>query len=215
MPLDDGTIRWARKVPQNKIRRLYETDAQGIIDTELIDDVGWALWERCDSILIVTSAHYGHVRCPVCSTDIDCPNRWSDGEIISCVTCGWQMPWASYHQSYRGKQLFGANAVDIFKAYHEAFPQAKSANAKMLLIDQLIHAFHVTLTEIGRPVAANLIEGSLGDVIRFLDGLTSGNVSATGITNSRAEWRSTLMSAPWSQVFMQGKEDSGTDDKSK
>jgi hypothetical protein len=31
---------WAKKVPPEKIKRLYEQDAKGIYDEELADDVG-------------------------------------------------------------------------------------------------------------------------------------------------------------------------------
>ncbi len=193
---------WASKVPKAKIQRLYMTDAQGIIDEELIDEVGWALWSRCDSILTVTAAHYGRVPCPSCGSIIEHPGLLSDDEHILCTACGWQMSWRAYHQTYRGKQLFGANAVDIFDAYHKAYPKAHMANAKMLLIDQLLHAFHQGLTEIGRPVAANLIEGSLKEVILFLDGLTNGGASAAGIGDSRDEWHSTLVTASWVLPFL-------------
>jgi predicted RNA-binding Zn-ribbon protein involved in translation (DUF1610 family) len=193
----DGTIRWAPKVPQWQLRRLYETDAQGMIDDDLIDKVGWALWERCDSILTVTAAHYGHVRCASCATIIARQNCGSTDEHITCPACGWSIAWVTYHRTYRGKQLFGANAVNIFKQYHDALPRAQTARAKMLLIDQLIHAFHVGLQDIGRPVAANLIDGSLTDVIHFLDTLTHGERSATGVGDSRDTWRRTLAAAAW------------------
>ena len=70
----------------------------------------------------------------------------------------------------------------------------------MLLIDQLIHAFHVGLQDIGRPVAANLIEGSLTEVIRFLDTLTNGS-STTELDDSRETWRRTLVAASWFAPF--------------
>ncbi len=194
--------KWAPKVPRSKIGRLYETDAQGIIDPEQIDEVGWALWQRCESILIVTAAHYGNVHCPVCGTVTERKNPWSADEQIKCEKCGWCIPWAIYHQSYRGKQLFGANAVDIFKAYHQNFPVEQSPSRKMMLIDQLIHAFHVGIQETGRPVAANLIQGSLGEVIRFLDRLTSGEGSATGISDSQEVWHRTLAEAEWTRPFI-------------
>ncbi len=202
MDRSNQAIRWAAKVPQWKIRRLYEADASGIIDDDRIDEVGWALWDRCDSILTVTAAHHGLVRCPSCGSDIERQQNQSADERVVCGACGWQIAWATYHQSYRGKQLFGANAVDIFKAYHQAFPQAQSPSAKMLLIDQLIHAFHVSIAEIGRPVAANLIEGSLAENIRFLDALTHSGTSATGVGDSQPAWRRTLDSAPWAQHFI-------------
>jgi predicted RNA-binding Zn-ribbon protein involved in translation (DUF1610 family) len=194
---------WARKVSQAEIRLLYERDAQGIIDLVLIDEVGWALWERCDSILIVTAAHNGHVLCPFCGTGIERQNPWSADETVECAKCGWHILWATYHQSYRSKQLFGANAMGIFETYHKVFPRAQTAQEKMILIDQLIHAFHIGLKEIGRPVVANLIEGSLNDVIHFLDKLTSDDTSATGIGDSRTVWKQTLVTANWSQPFVE------------
>lgn len=193
----DEKIRWAPRVAQSKIRRLYETDAQGIIDDEQIDEVGWALWSRCDSILTATTAHNGRVRCPSCETIIERQNPGTADEQVTCPTCGWSISWAAYHQSYRGKQLFGANAVDAFEVYYKAFPVAQTGKAKMLLIDQLIHAFHVSLQAIGRPAAANLIEGALLDVIRFLDELTNASTSAAGIGDARAAWLGTLAAAEW------------------
>lgn len=185
---------WAPKVSKAKIQRLYLSDAGGILDEELLAEVGWALWSRCDSILTVTAAHYGRLPCPSCGAVIEHGRPWADEETAVCGACGWQMSWAVYHQTYKGKQLFGANAVEAFEAYHKAFPQAREPGAKMVLIDQLIHAFHLGLTELGRPAAANLIEGSLKEVIQFLDALTSGG--------SREAWRRALEGASWSRVFL-------------
>ena len=42
MPPDDADlIHWAPRVPKEKIRRLYEQEAQGILDEELLDEVGF------------------------------------------------------------------------------------------------------------------------------------------------------------------------------
>jgi hypothetical protein len=57
-------IRWAPKVRQEQIWRLYQNDARGLIDEELIDEVGWALYSRCQSILWVTDRN--RVPCPRC-----------------------------------------------------------------------------------------------------------------------------------------------------
>src|SRR5919202_1438296 len=173
---EDGQIDWAPKVPQGQIRRLYETDAHGILDDEQIEKVGWALWDRCDSIMTVTATHYGHVRCPACRNVIERQQAGVPNEIITCATCGWSIAWQIYHRTY---------------------PLAQTARAKMLLIDQLIHAFHVGLQDTGRPVAANLIQGSLMEVISFLETLTTAETSATGIGASRDQWRRTLASAAW------------------
>jgi predicted RNA-binding Zn-ribbon protein involved in translation (DUF1610 family) len=202
MTQNDQKPQWAPKVPQAIIRRLYTTDAQGIVDDELIDRVGWALWERCDSILTVTAAHHGQVRCPSCGIIIVCNNPGASNEQLECGSCDWRLPWSTYHQTYRGKQLFGANAVDIFQSFHQAFPNAQAAKTKMLLIDQLIHAFHISLGEIGRPVAANLIVGTLAEVIHFLDALTNEGTTASGMSSAREQWRHTLAAASWSQPFI-------------
>ena len=200
---------WASKVDQAIIRRLYATDARGIVDAELIDKAGWALWERCDSILTVTAAHHGQVRCPSCHAIIERQNPWSAGEQIACGTCDWQIMWASYHQTYHGKQLFGANAAEIFQSFHQAFPLTQAAKAKMVLIDQLLHAFHVNLHEIGRPAAANLIAGTLAEVIQFLDALTNDGTNPSEMSNSHEQWQRTLAAASWSQPFITRKRASG------
>ena len=63
------------------------------------------------------------------------------------------------------------------------FPRADSFGEKLIAIDTLIHSFHVLHSyrlgvespdpydednRLGRPAAANLIEGSLSEVVRFL-----------------------------------------------
>jgi hypothetical protein len=59
-------IRWSRRVLPAKIRRLYESDAQGMLDVELLDDVGYAIYVRCRDILEVSEARQGRVKCKRC-----------------------------------------------------------------------------------------------------------------------------------------------------
>jgi hypothetical protein len=47
-------IQWANRVSQIKIWQLYQSDARGILDEELIDEVGIALYARAQSILLLT-----------------------------------------------------------------------------------------------------------------------------------------------------------------
>jgi hypothetical protein len=220
MTQHNGIPSWAPKVSRAKIQRLYFSDAHGIVDEDLIDEVGWGLWSRCDSILTVTAAHYGRVICPTCGAIIE-PNTeiaypfgdhtppWNEEDIVHCTGCGWQLLWKAYHQTYRGKQLFGANAVECFEVYHKAFPQTFEPRAKMLLIDQLIHSFHTGLTELGRPVGANLIEGSLKEVILFLYELTNGPASAAGVGDSHDAWRHNIESISWAQPLLNISKDKG------
>jgi hypothetical protein len=94
LPQEELRIRWAPKVPREKIWRLYQIDARGIVDEELIDDVGLALYLRCQSILMVTGCK--QVPCPRCAEIIVCPGeRWSRQYRIVCPACSWQ---ATYGQ---------------------------------------------------------------------------------------------------------------------
>jgi hypothetical protein len=62
----------------------------------------------------------------------------------------------------------------------------------VLLIDRLIHGFHWYCKDNvkgpTRPVAVNLIEGRLGEVVAFLDSLTYSNKSTPGVRRNLAEW---------------------------
>ena len=58
-----------------------------------------------------------------------------------------------------------------------------------MLIDQLVHGFHWSLEhDPTRPVAVNLIQGRLGEVIAFLDSLSYGEESTPGTKEQREEW---------------------------
>jgi hypothetical protein len=167
---------WAPKVSQSLIRRLYVSEARGILDEELIDEAGYALAARCDSILKVTRAVRGVLDCPSCGREVRHAAR--AGATIACA-CGWSIEWRAFQKTYRGRQLFGGAAVNAFEDFHRAFPAARTARERILLIDRFIHEFHWNLTrrspepEATRPAAANLIEGkSQADVIAFLDELS-------------------------------------------
>ncbi len=57
-PVNDPPLRWAAKLQPGRIQRVYEQDARGLVDDDLLNDVGWALFERCRSILLVSSGRY-------------------------------------------------------------------------------------------------------------------------------------------------------------
>jgi hypothetical protein len=110
--------------------------------------------------------------------------------VLRCEHCGWELTWGQYFRTIQHKQLSGAEPVlELFRDFVMRFPRAHTPQEKMVLIDTLIHGFHWA-AKYGptRPVAANLIEGRLPDVIRFLDRLTYGNGSTRGIADTRAGW---------------------------
>jgi hypothetical protein len=201
-------IRWSPRVPQWKIRRLYELDAQGILDEELLDDVGFTLLLRCRDIITIDAARRGRVKCPRCAkqkrrTIIERAYGKGDvrDEVIACSECGWQITWGEYALSFKRKQLNSGGALTAFERYIKEFRAAQRPQQKMLAIDRLIHEFHYSLRAQPdlpcRPVGVNLIQGKLMDVIQFLDELTYGQQTTEGLEENRAAWLKEVAKIPW------------------
>lgn len=180
---------WAPRVAQDKIRTLYANDALGIYDGDLIDEVGYALHARCRSFIAANEAVAGVATCPRCDNRIA-----HDGDketLLVCGECGWWLTWGEYFSTIQRKQLSGAEPVlRLFREYVQAWPAAGSNRKKVLLIDRLIHGFHwyYKTGDPTRPVAVNLIEGRLRDVIALLDDLSYGDGSTAGTAEIHAEW---------------------------
>ena len=179
---------WAQRLKKSKIKQLYELDAKGIYDDDLLDEVGYALYARCQSFIEACRATSGEVICPVCSTIIF--HNQDKERLLICPGCDWQLTWGTYFTTIQHKQLSGAEPVlELFKEYINKFPKANSDWEKMFCIDKLLHGFHWSV-RYGptRPVAINLIEGRLSDVIQFLDALSYGSGSTPGIKQNQTEW---------------------------
>ena len=95
---------WAPRVRQADVRRLYEDDARGIHDGDLIDEVGYGLLARCESFITANLARAGELPCPACSRPV------SREEGLKCE-CGWELPWKEYFRTVQHKQLSGAEPV--------------------------------------------------------------------------------------------------------
>jgi hypothetical protein len=191
---------WAPRVPKHKIRQLYETDAMGIYDRSLIDEVGYALLARCESFITANRAVAGEVTCPRCGAIV---SHTGQKEALLCCPCGWELTWGAYFRTVQHKQLSGAEPVlRLFREYVAAYPAAPTPQERMLLIDRLLHGFHWYYKEDTptRPVAINLIEGRLGDVIAFLEELTYGEKSTPGMKQVFSIWDERAESARgWSR----------------
>ena len=202
-------IRWPPRVSQAKLRRLYQADAQGIVDRALIDDVGITLLLRCQAILDVAEAKQGRVKCPRCARSASlapkeglreptviqrhpAPGDARD-ELLTCPVCDWQITWGEYAKSFKRRQLNSGGATQFFQDYVRSYPAARAPQQKMLAIDRLIHQFHYSYRWEPdlptRSVGPNLIQGKLGDVLRFLDELTYGPQSTEGLAAMRREWQ--------------------------
>jgi len=199
-----GDPRWASRVNPTTIRRLYETDARGVVDEELIDEVGFALYARCQSILRATEAQAGRVTCPRCEQVIarNAAGPWDNrDEVMTCPGCGWRMRWRDYFASYQGKHLVGGGATEMHRIFAAAFRQARTPSEKMLAIDSLIHSFHWELVkDPGRSAARELIYAkNTTELLAFLDSLTYGNGSTPGLLERKAAWDAKLEKSPWHQ----------------
>ena len=162
---------WTPRVPRNVIQRLYERDAEGIVDETLIDEVGVAFLARIESIDRVGDALSGQAHCPHCDRTI--PHEFDKEEWIRCPSCRWQLRWDDYHRSFRGKYLAALGIKPFLHEFAGAYPRARDPRAKMILIDTLIHRYHWELE--GNPEgpgAKNLIGGKSDDLVTFLNDLT-------------------------------------------
>ena len=199
-----GGVQWASRVNPVLVRRLYETDARGIVDEELIDKVGYALYARCQSILQATEAHAGRVICPACGTLVIRASPPQDkGAMLDCAGCGWRVRWADYFKTIQDKHLVGGGAVAFHAEFVERFRSATSPQAKMLAIDRLIHAFHWELVQRpGRSAARELIYAkNYQELLTFLDTLTYGEQSSPTLRATKAAWDQKLGSWEWHRTM--------------
>lgn len=205
----ENPFRWADKVPCEWISALYAAD-RTIPDESLCDRVGWALYARCDSIIRVSETYETKVlSCPGCGRRIPL----SDG-IFTCPECGFSAAWEHFCTSYKGKSLYAANALPVFRRYQLEFSRAGTYGEKMCAIDTVIHSFHILLSyreakasddavssqtvwspeteslspRLGRSTGVNLLDGSLSEVLRFLDALSA----RPGTEDAYAVWKRAL-----------------------
>jgi len=162
-------FKWAARLSKNDIYRLYQSEASGLLDEQLLDEVGIGLYSRCETIKQVTER-----LCPRCSEviqgafDGDNPDR-----EISCHQCQWISKWKYYHLSYKPDRIHGGRAYKFFLAYLSGYPLCKTARDKMLTIDRLMHYLHEDLDGDGSvtPAAMNLVEGKRKDIREFIESL--------------------------------------------
>jgi hypothetical protein len=198
-------IDWEPKVSLSKIRTLYMTEASGLCDDELLDDVGTSLFQRCESILEFTEADRGCVRCKRCAhagtiTLIE-RKTCKPAEIVKCPICGWQVRWRVYlnEAEKSGGNLHVGHAQAAFERFVQTYPLCQLGREKILAIDLLIHEFHWILLEESqdghtsvphKPAGLNLLQGSTNQILEFLNTLTYGEKTAPELLANREWWRS-------------------------
>jgi hypothetical protein len=194
---DRSEIDWAPRVSLALIRKLYESEARGDADDELINEVGYALLARCQSILEFTEACEGRVMCKRCAKDgvttyIDRKNK----KVLDCPVCGWHVRWRVYFSESEKAdgQLHAGNAGEAFRRYITRYPQSTTREEKILAIDQLIHEFHWIMKAAGdepvphKPAAVNLLRGNTYQVLEMLNELTFGSNTSPDLAAARTWW---------------------------
>jgi ribosomal protein L37AE/L43A len=183
---DDTRIRWAPMLPAAKLVRLYEANAAGLLDDEVLDDVGWRLWARLSDVIRVTS---GRVRCPSCGAEfqVRAPHRSAE-EAVRCPGCDWTVTPQAWHKSWEHRDLNGP--CPEFQRYVDGWPAARSSRDRMLLVDMVVHALHVaSRADVpGNFGARNFLEGSRPKIVALLDELAYGPGSHVA-EGARARWQ--------------------------
>jgi hypothetical protein len=176
---EPDTFHWAGKVSRRDIQRLYASDAQGLLDEDLLGKVMYAIYARiCDMFEVREAQKYGRVKCRNCGAPVPQP-FWMGGvnkdKVLGCDQCGWQTTCGAFYESYTGKDMLPGSRVDLFQEFLDRFPAARTPQEKMLLIDWLIHAFHVQSGVASRLVAMNVIQGSRDQLIELLSALAASD----------------------------------------
>ena len=183
---DETRIRWAPLLPPHKLVRLYERNAAGLLDDEVVDDVGWRLWERLSDVVRVTS---GRVRCPRCGTDFQVREAGRDpDDEVSCPSEDWAVSPRVWHKSWEHRDLNG-NCPE-FERFVAEYPRKRTVRDRMFLIDSVVHALHVSSRSDapGNFAARNFLEGSRPKIVALLDELAYGPGSQIA-AGARERWQ--------------------------
>jgi len=179
--------RWAGRVAKWKIARIYEDDANGIHDEELLNDVAYRLLARCKSMVMAEEARKGYATCPVCETIVE--HTAQKGASLECKNCSWAGSWDDYRRSLDGRHLIAPGLQPFCREYIQRLPMAQTARAKMYWIDWLIHRCHWEGTALpGQPGATSLIQGRAQDVNAFLTALTAGTHKPQSVDDLGQYW---------------------------
>jgi hypothetical protein len=182
--------RWAPRLKKGKIRRLYESEATGLIDEDLLEDVFLDMVLRCESMMKANAFSRGEpVDCPACGDRVE---QKSGTDRIRCPRCKWHTTTDDYHTSCCENQVYPGGLLPAIQEFLINASVARTATDKMLMIDRIIHCFHSGLTtEPGRP-AVNLLLGKQAGILAFLDDLARGEPKNPVMRRRIDEWRGTI-----------------------
>ncbi len=160
---------WPKKVSRQDLMRLYKSDAEGMPDEELLENIGLELYVRCrEAKEIYGLMERYRIKCLHCGGVLGGPG------ILVCG-CGREYTYQAYRKGFRENNMPRGAASAVFDRFLEDWMAARSAWEKMLRIDGLIHAFHIAAISgaQGRPVGVNLIQGSKKQVVELIEALAA------------------------------------------
>lgn len=206
MSAEPTARQWASRVDPLRVRQLYQGDAEGRLDEELLADVGYGIYVRCQALLEVSAAWRDRAKCWQCDNIIlrrqgKMVEYTGHGptlvggkeEVLKCDQCGWQITWAAYRKSVSGQHLDATGLEDMLQAFVVRWPAMRSPQARLLLIDALIHEFHCwDDNTVGSPVGATLIRATAEKVLALLDDLAYGPASTRGLQQTQQRWAARL-----------------------
>ncbi len=167
-------FKWCEKVSRSDLQKLYKGEAAGMLDEDLLEDIGITFYMRCTQAKRVRELmEKGQMLCLQCGEVLTCTSY--EG-VVTC-TCGYSYTYREYRRSCNSANMPGGRATPIFESYAQKWEGCTNAAQKMLLIDWLIHECHVTLMsdEQGRSVCVNLIEGTKKQISDLINQLAYGS----------------------------------------
>jgi hypothetical protein len=160
--------RWPDKVSRNDLRRLYQSNAAGRTDTELLEEIGATIAVRCmQAKHIYDLMEQGKILCTSCGEIL------SGRGVLTCG-CGLNYTYHAYRKAFREDNMPRGAASRTFDLFVADWENTRTMESKMRLIDNLIHAFHIAAIsgKQGRPVGVNLISGTKTQVIALIEELS-------------------------------------------
>ena len=179
-------IRWAPMISRETVALFYHQELTGKIDLITAEEVATRFYLRCEAMKMYSA---GELQCPDCGTVFRFHPDGNEPESRSrCPKCPWYATSKEYTNSRRRKDLNATNAMPAVEHFIKIYPGCKTTGQLLIAVDQLIHAFHWDSKHgvPNRSFANNLIEGSLEQVISFLDTLSSFD------SDLKTQWRQTI-----------------------
>lgn len=152
-----NVFHWPAKLDIHKLRKLYMLDAKGIQDKVLVEEVGLMLYMRCKyGKEDMERMEKAIIRCHNCGNEVG-----GEEDFRQCA-CGYQYSYKEYRRSFRRNNMPTGAASKVFEEYMVKWNVVKGYSEKIILIDTLLHEFHLSLVSgaVHRPVAMNFIDGT-------------------------------------------------------